>query len=180
MKLDFDVTPIGLRNRTLRKLLSRSQWEKLRAPVVERSIGKCEACGGPANPVFVHEAWEYDDVRHHRRLAELRGLCRDCSDATHLLNTVDSGGRQLAMEGSGHYLQGQDYFDYFRLLDHWCRVNGTTREDGNRLFLEIRTLRRSWRPGDSLPKWTQDWGAYVGAAASASPKPHAPRAAPSA
>ncbi len=46
MQLDFDIAPMGLCNRTLRKLLSRRQWNTFRAPVVER----CAGAGGAPGP----------------------------------------------------------------------------------------------------------------------------------
>ena len=162
LKLDFDITPVALRNKTLRKLLPRSRWEVLRRPVVERCAGLCEACGGPAKPVFVHEVWQYADARHHRTLIALRGLCRDCSDATHLLNTRQSSGRSAAMRARGpeHDYMGEDWSDYFRLLDHWCHVNGVTTEEGNRMFIDATSGLR-WKVGEPPPKWTQDWGVFA-------------------
>jgi len=126
----------------LYNLLPREVWNSIREEHIRKHGAKCEICGSPERPLQLHERWRYDDRRHVQRLVGFQLLCRKC----HLVKHIGLAG----------ILADRGELDYEELVEHFCRVNGCSKEDfrrhADRAF-EVWAKR-------SVFQWVQDFGEY--------------------
>ena len=67
-------------NPTYRAHLASSDWQAIRADVIERANYRCERCGQPWGLEVHHETYERVG---HEQPDDLVCLCRDCHRAAH-------------------------------------------------------------------------------------------------
>lgn len=88
----FDLVPVTARGSTLRTLLSRKQWDRVRRRSREEAGDKCELCGRKGRRIEGvrsmgllegHELWAYDDRRKCQSLVAVQTVCPDCHQALH-------------------------------------------------------------------------------------------------
>jgi len=97
--LSGDLIPATSWGSSLANLLTKSNWDALRKPVIERNSGVCEYCGRYVGGALeVHEVWNYSDLASRdelnsladdmlyfgkQSLIGLKGVCRDCHNCFH-------------------------------------------------------------------------------------------------
>lgn len=85
--LTIDLIPATCWFNNLRKVLTKTSWDKLRKESYERAGHKCEICGGTGVfgrgrvKVECHELWDYKDDR--QILTGLTSLCTVCHRVKH-------------------------------------------------------------------------------------------------
>ena len=97
----------------LRKMLPRAEWDRLRKRVYAQYGHRCAICKGQGR-LSCHEIWQYDDTSHIQRLAGFAALCSPCHHIKHL-------GFATGLAEAGR-------LDFERLIRHFMRVNGCSRE----------------------------------------------------
>jgi hypothetical protein len=83
--LTIDLVPKPCWCTNLRTLLTDTEWDAIRKPMVEAAAGRCEVCGvaWTKSPLQSHEIWAYDVDNRAQRLTRLVVLCPDCHNAKH-------------------------------------------------------------------------------------------------
>jgi len=141
--LTVEMVPEPLWERNLRKILSRSEWDRLRKMAYRRADYRCEVCGASGVdqgfnwPVECHEVWHYDDATHVQRLDRLIALCPLCHQVKHI-------GRVSATEGPSGVA---------RCLNHLKKVNGWSDEE---VTSHVEEVTSSWRYRSGWSDWKQD------------------------
>lgn len=118
MKLQPELVPASAFYSNLRKILTVSEWDKLRKQVYAEHDHVCQICGdtglnqGRRHKVECHEVWGYQQIdaepwRGYQVLESLQCLCPMCHAVKHI-------GFQL-IKGKAHYIQA---------LQHMMKVNG--------------------------------------------------------
>lgn len=85
LKLTIELVPETSWYNNVRAIVTKSQWDKLRAAVYSQAYDLCEICGGqgPKHPVECHEVWLYDDKRCIQTLERMIALCPACHQVKH-------------------------------------------------------------------------------------------------
>lgn len=115
MRLEMEMLPTSTRSVNLRQLVSRSQWQAIRADALRAHGERCAICGRRGGRLECHEVWTFDEVHHIQRLSGLIPLCAMCHHVKH----IGMAGR-LARAGR---------LDYWRVVNHYCEVNGCSVDD---------------------------------------------------
>ena len=142
MKLAIERVPTQLWGESLKRLLTRTEWDKIRQPALDRAAGRCEICGAAASPLSCHEQWSYDDENANRTLTGIQAVCGLCSSVIHM-------GRARAVAAQG-------LLDIQAVYDHFMRVNA----------IDWPTAQRALDDGAEIHKmrnqrtWTTDFGPY--------------------
>ena len=84
-KLEFELVPDGCWGSNLRTILSKKQWDFIRADAKERAGGKCMICGKKTNRLEAHEKWDYDIIKGVQVLKDVIAICHDCHSVIHLV-----------------------------------------------------------------------------------------------
>ena len=105
--LKIELVPDGCWYSNLRTLLSKEQWDYLKADAKRRSGGKCSVCGKKTAVLDAHERWEYDEKNCIQRLKDIVSVCKECHSVIHIGRT---------------YLKG----DAEKAENHYMKVNGAT------------------------------------------------------
>jgi hypothetical protein len=92
----------------MRKVLSPSQWDKIRKKTYAEYGHRCGICGAEGM-LNCHEIWEYDDRRHTQKLVGFVALCSLCHHVKHI--------------GLASILAGQGKLDYEEVVEHFMKVN---------------------------------------------------------
>jgi hypothetical protein len=147
-KLEISLVPNALWGENLRKRLTRSSWNKLRAIQFEK-VPHCEYCRSSPTGAerHAHEDWVYDIESATARLRGLRTICRMC----HFVEHLGFVGEMVRM--------GRFTKDIFRKVEqHFCRVNGCKPGDYRRHRDEAGI-----RYGEltRIEAWTIDYGPYA-------------------
>ena len=117
-RLHAAMLPASTWGSNLRGILTRAQWDHLRATVCDAAGDRCEICraevwvDGRRRRPDCHELWAFeleDDGRHVQRLVRLIALCPDCHRTQHVGHAVAEGEDDL-------------------VIRHLCKVNGWTHE----------------------------------------------------
>jgi hypothetical protein len=137
-----ELVPIPLQGQSLKRLLKRSEWDKIRQEVFEKQGHKCGICRSQAK-LSCHEVWEYDDKECVQRLIRLEGICGLCHFATHI--------------GNAQCLAAEGHLELEAVHDHACRVNNCARTKWEK---EIAKAFGAWR-ARNLKAWTIDWCGYL-------------------
>lgn len=140
-KLAIEMVPEGAWDRSLRKRLRQSYWDKIRKQAYAASGHRCAVCGAEGR-LSCHEVWDYDDADHIQRLAGFVALCALCHAVKHL--------------GMARILAGKGALDYDEVVRHYASVNGVTKKDfegDNKQAGELWAKR-------SEHEWTTDYGEY--------------------
>lgn len=137
MRLEIELVPSPLWEKSLRKTLQRAEWERLRAHRIQEKGKRCEICGREGS-VQLHEIWGYDDESHVQRLAGFQLLCGECHSIKHFGRT-----QTLASEGK---------LDLKPVVSHFCKVNDCTPRDFEKHW---KAAYEVWKKR-SQHEWRQD------------------------
>jgi hypothetical protein len=121
-KLMFDRAVLP--DQSLRKQ-ERKLWERLRKRLLGESNGCCTACGRKPPEVSeleAHEVYSYPG-KGIVRLKEIVLLCRTCHHAVHLERSISIASTYVGITRKA---------ERERLLTHYCKVNGVTRQQAER------------------------------------------------
>jgi hypothetical protein len=137
LRLEIELVPKPLWQKSLRRMLPRGRWENLRAQRIREKGWRCEICG-EAGSVQLHEIWKYDDEKHVQTLLGFELLCVLCHSVKHFGRT-----QALAEEGK---------IDLKPIIAHFCRVNQCSYQD---LKAHWKDVYERWKER-SRHEWTQD------------------------
>ena len=114
-KLDFELVPDVCWYSNLRSILSKKQWDFLRADAKERSGGKCMICGKQTKYLDAHERWSYDEKNCVQKLEDIIAVCKDCHSVIHIGYTQLKGNEERAEK---HFMKvnGCSYAEYRKAL----------------------------------------------------------------
>jgi len=135
LKLSIEIVPEPLHYRSLRSVVSGSDWDVIRKKVYKNAGWKCQSCGASNIKCNAHEVWNYDDVKHIQKLIGFVCLCHDCHMVKHL----------GFAEVSGKF---DDAFNHFRA------VNGLPVNDAKKL---VDDAWKMWETRNNHD-WIQDMG----------------------
>lgn len=115
VKLDFELIPDGCWKYNLRTILSKAQWDFLKAEAKERSGGKCMICGKKTTRLEAHERWSYNPSTGTQKLEDIVAVCKDCHSVIHINRTWLKGDIERAED---HYMKVNDctYAEYRKNL----------------------------------------------------------------
>ncbi len=122
-KLHVNMIPEISFNVNLRTILLNKEWDILRKAVYEKYLYKCAICGKENVKLEAHEKWEYMYEKSMQRLVDIMALCKKC----HL-------NKHLGYAGNLDYLVKQD------IIQHWCSVNGKSKQDFQKYFMNVYGL----------------------------------------
>lgn len=114
-KLNFELVPDGCWCSNLRTILSKAQWDYIRADAKERAGNKCAICGRKTERLEAHERWSYDEEKGVQKLVDVVAVCKDCHSVIHIGRTQLKGDEERAEK---HFIKvnGCNYADYRRAL----------------------------------------------------------------
>lgn len=141
--LDFEMLPASTRGVNLRRMLTRSEWNRIRRAALREYGNRCAICGRSNARLECHEVWSFDDARHIQRLERVIPLCAMCHHVKH----IGMAGR-LARAGR---------LDYWRVVNHYCEVNSCSVDD----FYRARDAAFEKQSGRNAVKWVVDLGNYA-------------------
>lgn len=141
IKLKIELVPSSSWCDNLRKVLSKTEWDKVRKKTYADYKYRCGICGAEGR-MNCHEIWEYDDEKYIQKLAGFIALCDMCHYVKHIgLTGV------LASEGK---------LNYKKVIEHFARVNNCSKEDFE-IYMEVVFEQWSRR---SQHNWLVDLGEY--------------------
>ena len=114
-KLQFELVPDGCWCSNLRHILSKQQWDFLKADAKERSGGKCAICGKKTNRLDAHERWSYDVKNGVQKLEDIISVCKDCHSVIHI-GFTQLKGREERAEKHFMNVNACSYADYRKAL----------------------------------------------------------------
>lgn len=97
-KLDFELVPDGCWYSNLRSILSKKQWDFLKAYAKKKSGGRCAVCGKKSASLHAHERWSYDEANAIQKLEDIVAVCPDCHSVMHIGRTQLKGNERRAEE----------------------------------------------------------------------------------
>lgn len=114
-KLDFELVPDGCWYSNLRSILSKKQWDFLKADAKDRANGHCAICGVKTNKLDAHERWSYDIESKTQKLEDIIAVCKDCHSVIHIGFTQLKGNEERAEK---HFMKVNNcsYVDYRNAL----------------------------------------------------------------
>lgn len=133
-KLNFELVPDGCWYSNLRSILSKRQWDFLRADAKERSGGKCMICGKKTERLDAHEVWSYDQDNAVQKLEDIIAVCKDCHSVIHIGYTQLKGNEERAEK-------------------HFMAVNGCSYAEYRKALGEANELHQK---RNQIPEWKLD------------------------
>lgn len=114
-KLQIELVPDGCWGFNLRSILSKEQWDFLKADAKERADGKCAICGKKTNRLDAHERWVYDQKNGIAKLKDIIAVCKDCHSVIHINFTSIKGNFEGAED---HFMKVNNcsYAEYKKAL----------------------------------------------------------------
>ena len=141
LQLKIELVPSTSWYDNLRKVLPKSEWDKIRKAAYVNYGHWCGICGTEGR-LNCHEIWEYDDKKHIQKLKGFIALCDMCHHVKHI--------------GLAGILASEGKLDYEKVIEHFMKVNNCDRrtfeEHKKRAFDE-------WRKR-SQHEWHVDLGEY--------------------
>ena len=95
-RLDFELVPDGCWYSNLRSILSKKQWDFLKADAKQRAGGFCMICGRKTDKLDAHERWSYDEKNAVQKLEDILAVCKDCHSVIHIGYTQLKGNEERA------------------------------------------------------------------------------------
>ncbi len=95
-KLEIELVPDGCWYSNLRTLLSKKQWDFLKADAKKRANGKCMICGAKTSKLEAHEKWSYNEKTQTQKLEDIVAVCKDCHAVIHINRTWIKGDEERA------------------------------------------------------------------------------------
>jgi len=142
LPLRIELVPKTCWNFTLRKLMPRSRWNKVRQKVFERAGHTCEICGAK-DKLNCHEIWEYDGTKHIQKMAGFQAVCDLCHHVKHF--------------GMAQVLADRGYADLIdTLIEHFKAVNGV---EDREFDSHVKKAFRVWKQR-SQHEWETDLGRF--------------------
>jgi hypothetical protein len=145
------LIPRPLWQANLRKILTRTQWKKIRSEALEKRGCRCETCGKEepeSKRISAHEEWDYDTSKSPA-VAKLTGIKLSCWHC----HAVEHFGAVISMTQNGEL--GEKAIE--DTIAHFCRLNSVNRET-----FEAHALDALDRYGElSKLKWRVDWGPFA-------------------
>ena len=92
----IELVPDGCWYSNLRTILSKKQWDFLKADAKERANGKCMICGKETKYLDAHEKWSYDRNKRTQKLEDILAVCKDCHSVIHMERTQLLGNAERA------------------------------------------------------------------------------------
>ena len=126
LKLAIEPKPVSTWGITLANRLTSREWSEIRTRVYRNASYQCEVCTRGDSKLHTHECWVFDDRRRIQHLAGFQCLCRKCHDVKHF--------------GRSSQVYSKKYQE--ELIEHWCKVNGKTKEDFQRHLTEIHAISK--------------------------------------
>jgi len=142
-KLKIELVPKTAQYANLRKVVTRSVWEKIAKETKEQQGNKCGICGIQGYRLNCHEIWEYDDSNFIYALVGFISLCGYCHNVKHI------GFTKIQAE--------QGLVDLEAVIGHFCQVNGCTKTE----YYEHEKLAFLEYHARSQYKWKPDFGQYA-------------------
>ena len=133
-KLNFELVPDGCWYSNLRTLLSKKQWDYIRAEAKDRADGKCMICGRKTNRLEAHERWSYDEQNAVQKLEDILSVCHDCHSVIHI------GFTQL----KGNAVRAEEHFQ---------KVNGCSYAEFRKALGEANEIHQRL---NKIPEWKLD------------------------
>ena len=140
-KLTIELVPKSSWGNNLRHFLPRHEWDSLRKSIYESYDNKCGICDSAVG-LHCHEEWEYDDVNKIQTLVRLVALCELCHHVKHL--------------GHALILAQRSNFDFEKVILHFTKVNGCTRDH----FWKVEDEAFDIWAERSVCDWTVCFGEY--------------------
>ncbi|KKN12041.1 hypothetical protein LCGC14_1020410 [marine sediment metagenome] len=113
LKLAIEPIPASTWGRSLANLLPQKEWDKIRFECYKDAGDQCSICGDVSYSLHCHEQWAFDNRKKVQRLVGLECCCEICHDVHHF--------------GRCTQVKTKQYLE--RLVRHWCKINGKTRQD---------------------------------------------------
>ena len=92
MKLEIEMIPGTSFGNNLRKMMKKSQWDKIRKMVYEKCNNCCAICGAKkgvdCDILNAHEVWEFNDDTKTQKLANIIAVCNNCHNCIHYGRTT--------------------------------------------------------------------------------------------
>lgn len=101
-KLNIELIPKTCWFSSVRTMVSKKDWDKIRFATYNLANNKCEICGdnglnqGYKHRVECHEVWLYDDETNVQKLVKLIALCVKCHQVKHIGRAIAIGKHQEA------------------------------------------------------------------------------------
>lgn len=95
-KLNFELVPDGCWYSNLRSILSKPQWDYIKADAKARADGKCVICGKKTDKLDAHEKWSYNVKTQTQKLEDVIAVCKDCHAVIHIGRTSLKGNVERA------------------------------------------------------------------------------------
>lgn len=139
-KLNFELVPDGCWYSNLRTLLSKKQWDFLKADAKERACGKCMICGKKTEKLEAHEKWSYDETTCVQKLEDIIAVCKDCHCVIHIGRTQLKGDEERAEK---HFMKVNEcsYAEYRKALGE-ANVVHRRRNEVSEWKLDLSYLKR--------------------------------------
>ena len=102
MKLEFEMVPDSCWYSNLRSILSKKQWDYIKADAKRHANGKCMICGKKTDRLEAHEKWSYNEKTQTQKLEDIVAVCSDCHSVIHIGRTQLKGNEERAEE---HYMK---------------------------------------------------------------------------
>lgn len=102
MKLEFEMVPDSCWYSNLRSILSKKQWDYIKADAKRRANGKCMICGKKTDRLEAHERWSYNEKTQTQKLEDIVAVCSNCHSVIHIGRTQLKGNEERAEE---HYMK---------------------------------------------------------------------------
>lgn len=150
-KLSIRMVPGPLWGKNLRKILPKSQWQKLRKQVIAERGLTCQTCGKievESKRIFAHEEWDYE-LTCLPAVAHLKGLVLSCWHCHAVEHFGATGNMVLSGELTQRAIEDT--------IDHFCRVNCADREA---FHAHHREAKAEWIRLSRL-EWVVDWGPFA-------------------
>ena len=114
-KLNFELVPDSCWYSNLRTILSKAQWDFIKADAKNRAQGKCMICGKKTTRLEAHEKWSYDEKSCTQKLEDVLSICHDCHSVIHIGRTQLKGDEERAEK---HFMvvNGCSYAEYRKAL----------------------------------------------------------------
>ena len=141
-RLTSELVPETAWFKSIREVLSRAEWDRIRKHAYAEHENKCAICGYSGR-LNCHEIWEYDDVEHIQKLTGFIALCDLCHHVKHM--------------GRANMLAEEGKLDFDKVVAHFLEVNDCNEEALDEYMDEVF---QQWEERSKY-KWTTDFGKYA-------------------
>lgn len=141
LKLEAELVPKTSWFNNMRKVVPKTEWDKIRKRTYAKYEHRCGICGFKGR-LNCHEMWHYDDRNYVQKLEGFIALCGLCHHVKHL--------------GFAEILASRGELDYEEVVKHFMEVNNCERTT----FEEHKSaVFKQWRQR-SQHQWEVDLGEY--------------------